>query len=324
MEPKMTAPDAAAFLQITGQAISKRLKQRSLAHKKAQNRVYWGHETSKVIFNINFQQKIVAVQIVKGGTGKTTLTFSIAVRASLYGARVLCVDLDQQANLTRAFGVNSENIPVMVDVIKGAAKFTEGIVEVADGLHLFASRMENAVLENILMVEGHPADRVYKDILDPLRKNYDLILIDCAPALGLSVAATALASDYVLCPVIPDEFSMSGLNISWEEFMRIEKKYKKKVPLKIILNKFDTRTILSHEILANLIGDKRYRNCLFKTSIRQSQDFPNAYFKKLSIFDSIKPSPTKDDIDLVTREVLDLLPKDTSRSFKTTDNQVEI
>ena len=114
----MTVSEAAEFIGMTRQGLQKKIKQVGLPHKKSQNRIYFEHETARKIFNIPFKNQVIAIQIVKGGSGKTAIAHAIGVRANLYGAKVLYIDLDQQANLTEHFGIDSEELPVMLDVIK--------------------------------------------------------------------------------------------------------------------------------------------------------------------------------------------------------------
>jgi len=306
MNPKMLAIDAAALLNVSVQAIHKQLKTKNLEFIKSQNRVYFGHNTAKQIFKLKIKPKVVAIQIVKGGTGKTSLAHSIAIRASLYGIKVLCIDLDQQGNLTQAFQVNPEKIPVMVDIVNNNFSIQDSIVPVIDGIDLIPSRIENAVLDNVLMLKRAPLDRIYKEQISLLKKtrNYGLILIDCPPALGQSVAAASLAVDFVVAPVTPEKFSLSGLKVTNQEIENIKNTYKKNIPLRIILNKFDSRTSLSHETLSLLIKHDIFGPKLFKSYIRTSQEFPNATAQETSIFDTLKNSSAKEDIDLLTRELL--------------------
>ena len=311
MTSKITAAEAARFKNVSLQAIHKSLKAKNLEFKKSQNRVYFGHETSMAIFNLSFSPKTIAFQIVKGGTGKTSLAHSVAVRASLYGAKVLCVDLDQQANLTQSLGLNAENLPVMVDVLKKQAKINDCVVNIESGLDLIPSRIENALLDTVLMLERYPLDRVYRDAFLEIKNKYDLVVIDCPPSLGQSVAAIALASDMIIAPVTPEEFSLSGLKISNEEIINIENTYKVKIPLKLVLNKFDTRTSLSHQILSSLIKHPVFSEKMFKTYIRASQDFPNSIFQGVSIFEAVRQTTAKEDVDLLTKEILGITPEKT-------------
>lgn len=313
MNPKITIHEAANILNLTTQAIFKKIKSKSLDHKKTQNKGYFGHLTSKEVFNFKFPSKIIAIQIVKGGTGKTAIAQAIAIRANLYGAKVLCLDLDQQANLTQSFGINVNEInsPVMIDIVKGKNELSKSLIPVIEGLDLLPSKIENALLEDFLMVESLPIDRVYKELLEPIQSFYDLIIIDCPPALGRSVAAAALCCDYVIAPITPERSSITGLDITHNALKEASRKYKRKINLKVVQNKFDVRTTLSHQTLAYLIQHSDYKDCLFKSYIRQSQEFPNTFYKHTSIFDSIKVSTAKEDIDLLTREILEIYSDNT-------------
>lgn len=304
MDPKMTAAEAADFLNISIQGLHKQLRSKGIPFKKAQNRIYFSHSSSRELLALPFQRKIISFQIVKGGTGKTSLAHSIAVRANLYGAKVLCVDLDQQANLTQSFNIDANEQPVMIDILKEKLLLKEGIVEVYEGLHLLPSRIENAILDNHIMLSSLPLNQLYVKLLAHIKEDYDLILIDCPPALGQSVAAATLASDTVIAPVTPEEFSLSGLNLSIQEIKNIEENYGKNIPFRLVLNKFDTRTSLSHEVLSSLIKHPLYSDKIFRSYIRISQEFPNAISKGITIFDTLKMTSAKEDVDLLTKEII--------------------
>ncbi len=306
MDARITATEAAQLLGISVQAIHKKLKTQDLPFEKSQNRVFFGHSTARNLFNFSFKPKTVAVEIVKGGVGKTTLVQSIAVRTSLFGGKVLCIELDQQGNLTQSFNVNPDEKPVMVDIIKEKLDIRSAIVEAYDGIDLIPSRIENAVLDATLMLGGYPLDRIYKDLIDPIKSEYDLILFDCPPALGQSVAAATLASDTVITPVTPEKFCLSGLKVTSQELANLEQIYKKQIPMRIVLNKYDSRTSLSHEVLTSLVKHPTYGENMYKTYIRVSQDFPNAVARSESVFDTLKTTSAKEDIDLLTREIMEI------------------
>lgn len=307
IDAKMTATEAATFLGTTVQHVHKQLKQKQLAAFKNQNRVYFGYETSKEIFKVKFKPRTISIQIVKGGTGKTSLTHAFAIRANLYGAKVLCIDLDQQGNLTQAFNINPKETPVMIDIINGNVPIGDAIVNISPGLDIIPSRIENAVLDNHLMLSKHPLDRVYAQPIKELQQNYDIVLIDCPPALGQSVAAATLASDTVIAPVTPEQFSLSGLCVSYEEIKSISSKFdKNEIALKIVLNKFDTRTALSTEVLTTILSHEVFKNLLCQTFIRSCQEFPNTIYSGSNIFTTLKSTSAKEDVDLLVREILNL------------------
>lgn len=306
-DAKITAIDAANFLGIPMPSIHRMIKMESLEVQKSYNNIYFGHKTAKKIFkDISFKKRIISFQIVKGGTGKTSLSQAFAIRANLYGAKVLCIDLDQQGNLSQSFNINPLELPVMIDVIDNKVDIKDSIIRVSDGLDVIPSRIENAILDNYIMLNKCPLDKVYKEYTDDLIKDYDLIVIDCPPALGQSVTAATLCSDTVICPLTPDQFSMSGLEISYNEIDTINRKFKSLCNVKIVINKFDTRTILSNQVLTSIMSNQKMKNALYNTLIRACQDFPNATLAKNNIFSNVKKSVSKEDIDLFTREVLEL------------------
>lgn len=304
MEPKMLVTEAADVFGVTAQALHNQIKRKNLAHQKSKNRVYFSHNTARELLNLKFEPQINAFQIVKGGTGKTSLCLAIGVRASLYGARTLLVDLDQQGNLTKACRVQTHNVPIMIEIINQDLPIEDGIIQVCEGLDILPSRIENALLDSNLMLKRLPLDRIYKEMLEPLKDKYDLILIDCPPALGSSVTAATLASNRIISPVTPSEFSLEGLEITYGELKNIEKSFKVNLNICPVLNEFDARTSLSNDTLRFLMTSKKYNETLMRTVIRKNQEFENVLTKGISIFDSLTSNTAKEDIDLLTRELL--------------------
>lgn len=305
MDPKMTISEAAAFLNVSAQAIHKKIKSKKLPIKRRQNRFYFCHETSRSLFKLNFPNKIYVFQNIKGGVGKTELTYSIAIKANLYGAKVLCIDLDLQGNLTKGcFKINPKEKPIMLDVIKDGLPIEDTIINILPGLDLIPSDLDNGILDNTLMIGRFPLDKVYKEKFDHLIKSYDIVLIDCPPALTASVTAAALAADEIIAPVTPDEHSLSGLKLLCDEIKDIERKYSKKIPIRVVFNKFDVRNNLSHEKLDYIRKSSDYKDKIFSSYVRDTQDFPNAINNGQTIFDVFKQTAAKEDIDLLTKEIL--------------------
>lgn len=309
MDPKMTVKYAADFLGKDARVIQKRIKNSKLDLGRSKMPSYFGFEEAQKVFNLKIYPQIIAFQIVKGGTGKTSLASAFAVRASLFGLKVLCIDLDQQANLTQMFNVDASDTPVMVDILAEGYSYLSAITHVYPGLDLLPSRIENAILDDVISLKKRTSlSKIYKIPWTKLKRRYDLIVVDCPPNLGKSVAAATLASDLVVAPVVADSFALAGLELITNTIKELRAGYKQKINFGIVLNRYDAKTKISKDALDLLRRTKRYAPHLFKTIIRHSQEFPNAAINNESIFDSIRATIGKEDIDLLTREILNLKP----------------
>lgn len=306
IDPKMLVKEAAHALNISEKEVLSRLDDLKLPFYKSANLAYFGYTSAVDFFNLKIKPTAIAFQIVKGGTGKTSLASAFAVRANLYGLKVLCIDLDQQGNLTHTFNVNAENYPVMIDLLAEGYSYNEAITKVTPGLYLLASRIENALIDDVIKLKKLPLEIVYKEHFAELKKQYDLIVIDCPPNLGQSVAAVTLAVDTVVAPVVPENFALSGLKITCNSIKELEQNYSTNIAFKILINKYDARTILSQDALHMLSRHSVYSSYLLKNYIRTSQEFPNAIARSKTIFDQIKPTIAKIDVDNLTRELLQI------------------
>lgn len=306
MEAKLSVHDYAGILGLSVQGVYKRIEKMDIPQKFIGKKLYFDHADGKKIFNFNFQQKIYAVQIIKGGVGKTTTVVSLALQANLLGARVLMIDADKQGNLTESFKVSADTRPVLYDLIHENLSIEDCIVNVSEGLDIIPSRIDNGLLDRLIMLKNKNIKHIYERILDPVLNNYDLIIFDCPPELGLSVASIALFTQNVICPVIPDKYSIAGLKLNYKEYAELESEYKIVINKKILFNKFDSRISLSHDLYAQLLQHPTYQDNLLKTFLRVNQDFVNAIAYGSSIFENLKKSTAKEDISLITLELLGL------------------
>jgi len=302
----MTVEDAAYILGKSQAAIYAELKSRHLNFSSLDNLFYFGHQTSQKLFQFSFKPKVVVFQILKGGTGKTSLAFELAVRASLYGAKVLCIDLDQQANLTQAFNQSAETVPVMVDSLAEGYSLLDSFLSIEEGLDLLPSRIENALLDEVIRTKQFALNKVYRDPLQILKKTYDLIVMDCPPSLGQSVAAAALAADWMIAPVIPEKFALSGLNATYQSIEELQTAFGVEIPFKIVLNKFDPEDSQSKETVTWLKQHADYQDKILEAYLRLSPIIPKTLLQTESIFESVWTNPVKEDLDQLTRIILGL------------------
>ena len=306
MDPKMIVKEAAASFGISEQQALVRLAELKLSFYQSTNLNYFGYASAKDFFDFKIAPRSIAFQIVKGGTGKTSLASAFAVRANLYGLKVLCIDLDQQGNLTNTFNINAEDYPVMIDILAEGYSYEQAITKVYPGLYLLASRIENALIDDVIKIKKLPLEIVYKEYFSELKKQYDLIVVDCPPNLGQSVAAVTLAVDTVVAPVVPENFALSGLKVTCNAIQELEQNYSTNILFKILINKYDARTILSQDALGMLRKHPVYSKHLLQNYIRTSQEFPNAIARGKTIFDQVKTSIAKTDVDNLTKELLNI------------------
>lgn len=304
MNPKMTLEDAAQTLGRSKAWVYAELQDRGLQLFGQDNYLYFQHETAAKLFPYQNPSATFVFQILKGGTGKTSLAFEFAVCASLFGAKVVCIDLDQQGNLTQALNQNAEETPVMIDILAEGYGILDSLVNVIPGIDLLPSRIENALLDEILRLKKYPLEKVYRDLFKPLKQFYDVIIVDCPPSLGQSVASAALSADHLISPVTPDKFALSGLNATCKSINELEEAFRITIPHHIVLNKFEENSPRSLETLEWLSNHSQYQNKLLDCKIRLTSDFPEAALKVDSIFETLEETIAKSDINAFTQTLL--------------------
>lgn len=155
--------------------------------------------------------RTLAVANQKGGVGKTTTTASIGAALLEQGQRVLVVDLDPQAGLTFSLGIDPEDVEIAVgDVLLGKAQTEDALVVADAGLHLFPSNIELTHAEEVLVTRTGREQRLQVS-LDKVAADYDWILIDCPPTLGILTVGALAAADLLLIPLQAETLSHRGV-----------------------------------------------------------------------------------------------------------------
>ena len=175
--------------------------------------------------------KVIALTNQKGGVGKTTTAVNLGVSLAKQGKSVLLVDADAQANLTMALGyTKTDNLPItlsdiMQDIIDGkSVDVQESILHTGEGVDLLPSCVELAGVETTL-IDTKNRESVLKACISEVKKNYDYVLIDCMPALGMLTINGLAAADSVIIPNQPHYFSIKGL----EQLLRSVSKVKRQI-----------------------------------------------------------------------------------------------
>ncbi len=292
---------------ITVQGVYKALKSHNIPTETNNRRKLIPAQGIRKLFEdrgFQYPKSIISFQIVKGGVGKTSLSFCLAVRASHYGARVLAIDLDQQGNLTRSFNVEARDKPVWLNLYRDKIPAEKAIVPISETLHLIPSNLNNSRLDTELTQSSANLKDMIKDTLAPIRHNYDLIIIDCPPAINKINAAVTCASDIVIVPINPDPYAMDGLDYTISELNRIKNDFKLSFDYRIVWNKYDARERLGAVYMHELMKREGLENNILPVVCRVDVSLKNAVFDSKSVFELPKKAPIREDIDQFAKEIL--------------------
>lgn len=281
----LTPKDLAEMFGVTVQGIHKFLKEHHVESSMPtprQRRIYPSSMRKIVqLKGLKVPHGVVAVHLVKGGVGKTTLVHALAARCSALGCRTLMVDLDQQANLTSSFGVTCrpKKDPTLGDVFAGhinGKKITirDAVVPVTDFLHIVPANLSLANLDVAILQGTENLATLFSELFKPVRKDYDLIFLDCPPSLSRVTTAAQCFADKILLPVNTDRFSLDGLELTLGNLLQVLKKFGASADLHVVINKFDARQKLGFEIIKELASE--FQDYLCETYISISKQIDNS------------------------------------------------
>ena len=200
--------------------------------------------------------KITAIVNQKGGVGKTTTALNLSYALSEEGKKVLLIDFDPQASLTVALGYNGDNVVNIQTLMAGEIEENEikgdFIINIKDNLDLIPGTLDLAGIE-VSLVNVMSREMILKQVIENVEDNYDYIIIDCSPSLGMLTINALVACDSVIIPVTPEYLSAKGLALLINNINKIKKRINPNMKIDgVLITMLNQRTNLSKEMLKTL------------------------------------------------------------------------
>ena len=249
--------------------------------------------------------KTISFANQKGGVGKTTSAINIASAIGISGKKILLIDCDPQGNATSGVGIRESRIQATIyDVLIGRCHASDAIIQTEyKNLSIIPSGMDLAAAE-LELADIEKRQNRLKDPLSEVSDNYDYILIDCPPSLGMLTVNALTASDGVVIPMQCEYFSLEGLSQIMMTIKQVKKLYNPMLTLTgILVTMYNGRLNLSLQVLDEL--KKHYADKLFSVAINRNVRLSEApsYGAPIQYYD--KYAKGSSDYDKIAAELME-------------------
>ena len=248
--------------------------------------------------------RIIAMCNQKGGVGKTTTAINLASALAGYGRKVLVVDFDPQGALSAGLGVVAHDIKTIYDLmVEKDLNVEEVIVKTSvENLDVIPANIDLSAAE-VQLVNEVAREQILARILRPILGNYDVIIIDCQPSLGLLTVNALTAAHGVLIPLNCEFFALRGVALLIETIEKVRDRLNPAIKLDgILATMYDPRTLHAREVVERLY--EAFGDQVFDTIVNRTVKFPDATIAALPISEFAPTSDAAEYYRTVARELV--------------------